>query len=148
MSVQDPDMAIMLDVMQKELEIPYDVQISPACRELLHKLLVKDPRRRITIPQVMRHPWFKEGLPDSAMRLNKCCLSQACAPEQSMGDVRAVLLAASTSPACVMAGLSGLNMNSAVGEEPGSIMVSHTFATHTGVDPTHPHAHGSDMSGQ
>jgi serine/threonine protein kinase len=31
-------------------------------RDLLRQLLIKDPRRRITIPQIKRHPWLLSGI--------------------------------------------------------------------------------------
>ncbi|KAF1970494.1 kinase-like protein, partial [Bimuria novae-zelandiae CBS 107.79] len=36
--------------------------VDDALRDLLHKLLIKDPRKRITIPEIKRHPWFVQGL--------------------------------------------------------------------------------------
>ena len=49
---------------------------SEACKDLLKRLLTPDPTHRITIPQIMSHPWsaacpFSESLPDkSALNLS------------------------------------------------------------------------------
>ncbi|XP_023007674.1 SNF1-related protein kinase catalytic subunit alpha KIN10-like isoform X1 [Cucurbita maxima] len=37
--------------------------ISPAARNLISRILVVDPLRRITIPQIRQHPWFQAHLP-------------------------------------------------------------------------------------
>lgn len=44
-------------IRQDELVIPEN--ISPEPRNLLTRLLTKDPAQRITLPQVMVHPWIK-----------------------------------------------------------------------------------------
>ncbi|KAF1834993.1 serine/threonine-protein kinase PAK1 [Decorospora gaudefroyi] len=33
-------------------------------RDLLRRLLIKDPRQRITIPEIKRHPWLLSGIPN------------------------------------------------------------------------------------
>ena len=38
--------------------------LSPECHDLLDKIFVVDPKRRITIPQIMEHPFYKEFLTD------------------------------------------------------------------------------------
>jgi hypothetical protein len=37
--------------------------VTPGARELLTKMLVVDPLKRMTIPQVMQHPWYRQHLP-------------------------------------------------------------------------------------
>ena len=36
--------------------------LSPECRDLLDKIFVTDPQRRITIPQIMQHPFYTQFL--------------------------------------------------------------------------------------
>ncbi|KAK6524238.1 hypothetical protein TWF694_005893 [Orbilia ellipsospora] len=38
--------------------------ISPELKDLLKRLLTKDPAKRITLPEVKRHPWVLQGLED------------------------------------------------------------------------------------
>ncbi|XAR69995.1 Non-specific serine/threonine protein kinase [Bertholletia excelsa] len=42
-------------------EYEFPPWISPDARRLISKLLVPDPQRRITIPSIMRVPWFRKG---------------------------------------------------------------------------------------
>lgn len=37
-----------------------DQPVSPEARDLLHRLLEKDPAQRITIDEAFRHPWFMQ----------------------------------------------------------------------------------------
>lgn len=37
--------------------------ISPGARDLLQRMLVVDPIKRITIQQIQKHPWFRQHLP-------------------------------------------------------------------------------------
>jgi serine/threonine-protein kinase SRK2 len=43
--------------------IPAGVEISPECRDLLSRMLVRDPDERITMSQIHTHPWFTANLP-------------------------------------------------------------------------------------
>ncbi|KAH9272404.1 hypothetical protein BASA83_005210 [Batrachochytrium salamandrivorans] len=36
----------------------YDQSVSPQCRDILQKMLTIDPDNRITMPQIMDHPWL------------------------------------------------------------------------------------------
>lgn len=33
--------------------------VTPECRHLLKRTLTADPDKRITIPEIMQHPWFQ-----------------------------------------------------------------------------------------
>ncbi len=46
-------------------------QISPECRDLLCKLLVGDPRHRLSMAQIQAHPWFLTNLPPDALAMNE-----------------------------------------------------------------------------
>lgn len=54
--------------MDHEIRIPY--LLSDNCLDLIRLMLDRDVERRITIEQVLAHPWF-EGLPgpDEAFKL-------------------------------------------------------------------------------
>ena len=39
--------------------------LSPECRDLLDRIFVTDPKRRITVPQIMEHPFYTQFLTDS-----------------------------------------------------------------------------------
>ena len=54
------------------LQFPDAPRISPPLRDLLQRMLVKDPSQRLGLQEVMAHPWTQtQGLP------NLCSL-QAC----------------------------------------------------------------------
>ncbi|KAF4390794.1 hypothetical protein G4B88_015684 [Cannabis sativa] len=39
------------------------MSLPPGARDLIRRILVVDPTRRMTIPQICQHPWFKARLP-------------------------------------------------------------------------------------
>ena len=45
-------------------------QVSPAGQHLLHLMLCPNPRERITVAEVMRHPWFQTELPPPLLTIN------------------------------------------------------------------------------
>ena len=44
--------------------------MSPAGQHLLHLMLCPNPRERITVAEVMRHPWFQTELPPPLLTIN------------------------------------------------------------------------------
>jgi serine/threonine protein kinase len=36
------------------------VEISDSCRDLIEKMLVKNPKLRLSAAECLRHPWFQE----------------------------------------------------------------------------------------
>lgn len=49
--------------LQARYAVP-DLELSAECKELLRKILVVDPRSRITIAQIKEHPWYLFNLPN------------------------------------------------------------------------------------
>jgi serine/threonine protein kinase len=43
--------------------IPNGIEISAECRDLLTRMLVRNPDERITMAEIHRHPWFIANLP-------------------------------------------------------------------------------------
>jgi hypothetical protein len=43
--------------------IPEDVPLSAECAELIQRIFVVEPPRRISLPHIKRHPWFLHNLP-------------------------------------------------------------------------------------
>lgn len=50
-------------IQQEELVFPETPSIDPGLRDLLTKMMTKDPNDRITIQQVLQHPWFRQPPP-------------------------------------------------------------------------------------
>jgi len=44
--------------------------LTPECYDLLSRLLEVDPDRRITVAQILQHPWFVQDLPEGLSDTN------------------------------------------------------------------------------
>ena len=44
--------------------------LTPECTDLLTRLLEVDPDKRITVQQILKHPWFVKDLPPGMADLN------------------------------------------------------------------------------
>lgn len=42
---------------------PSPNHLSESARDLISRILVVDPIKRISIPEIRRHPWFQKHLP-------------------------------------------------------------------------------------
>ncbi|KAK9790565.1 hypothetical protein WJX73_007374 [Symbiochloris irregularis] len=73
--------------------------VSPSCKNLLSCMLTADPNARITIAQVLDHPWVEEGMPEGMKSLNERLL-QELAPTclQSVDEIENLVTLA-TQPA-------------------------------------------------
>lgn len=49
----------------------FHVEVSPACEDLMRRMLTANPAERISIEDVMRHPWYTHKLPEPIARVNK-----------------------------------------------------------------------------
>ena len=60
------------------LRFPRDREVSPLLAELLSRMLAKDPAERMTLPQIMSHPWITHnGTAPLA------CLQVPCPPDKT-----------------------------------------------------------------
>ena len=50
--------------------IPADVPVSPICLDLIRKILVADPAKRLSMDSIKAHPWFLKDLPLGALDMN------------------------------------------------------------------------------
>lgn len=50
-------------ILSVQYSIPDYVRVSSDCRHLLSRIFVANPSKRITIPEIMNHPWFVKNLP-------------------------------------------------------------------------------------
>lgn len=50
------------------------IPVSPECKDLLSKVLVGNPKRRYTVQQIQKHPWFLKDLPPGVIQMNAECL--------------------------------------------------------------------------
>eukprot|EP01023_Acetabularia_acetabulum_P003982 TRINITY_DN1166_c0_g2_i1.p1 TRINITY_DN1166_c0_g2~~TRINITY_DN1166_c0_g2_i1.p1 ORF type:complete len:352 (+),score=48.30 TRINITY_DN1166_c0_g2_i1:107-1162(+) len=57
-------------ILRADYIIPKSLTFTPECLDLLSKILVVDPNRRITIEQIFLHPWFRKNLPPGVDQMN------------------------------------------------------------------------------
>ena len=53
-----------------DYEIPPQVKATKECRNILSRILVAQPGKRITIPEIQRHPWYLKDLPPGVVDMN------------------------------------------------------------------------------
>lgn len=58
---------IVVKIMALDYKLPSKLKLSEAVHDLLAKIFVKDPRERITIQQIKKHPWYLHRLPAELM---------------------------------------------------------------------------------
>ncbi|KAL3135204.1 hypothetical protein ABBQ38_006288 [Trebouxia sp. C0009 RCD-2024] len=89
-------------IVQAEYEFPPHVKVSKACRDLLHKILTPDPAKRVTVPDIQNHVWYKKDLPRGVSDMNDNLLPPG-AGCQSLEEISRIVREAQTHPA----GLAG-----------------------------------------
>jgi serine/threonine-protein kinase SRK2 len=57
-------------ILKVEYDFPAHVKVSRELRDLLTKILVPDPSKRITIQGIQRHPWYCKDLPPGVAEMN------------------------------------------------------------------------------
>ena len=70
--------AVLGRIARVEYSIPDS--LSPALRELLSHMLVRDPLERMRLHQVLDHPWVKENIPSELLTINTSVDSSAAGP--------------------------------------------------------------------
>eukprot|EP00878_Enallax_costatus_P002756 GHUV01002946.1.p1 GENE.GHUV01002946.1~~GHUV01002946.1.p1 ORF type:complete len:495 (+),score=188.21 GHUV01002946.1:1356-2840(+) len=72
------DFICMLERMVgRQYTIPPEISISPECEDLLSRLLLPEPHKRITVREIMQHPWYLNNLPPEAASMNEKYLKAA-----------------------------------------------------------------------
>lgn len=54
--------------------VPSHPQVSTECLDILRRVLVADPQRRISMEEIKTHKWFTRGLPPGALEMNEFLL--------------------------------------------------------------------------
>lgn len=83
-------------VLNRILELKYTLPafLSASCADLVRRLLDPNPDTRITIPDIIQHPWHKVGLPPSASKMNDVYLQVTPENSQSDEDIKSIVSAA------------------------------------------------------
>ncbi len=50
-------------IMSLSYSLPSELGLSPEVLDLFSRIFVLDPTKRISIPQIRLHPWFRRNLP-------------------------------------------------------------------------------------
>ncbi|KAL3271129.1 hypothetical protein HHI36_021626 [Cryptolaemus montrouzieri] len=50
-------MGLYAKIRNDNVKFPENLQVSPLLKDLIEKMLVKDPKQRITLPEIKVHPW-------------------------------------------------------------------------------------------
>jgi len=65
--------------------------ITPACHDLLQKILVADPKQRLSIADIFQHPWVQHDMPPGPVEYNNCALALQAQPPQDEEEVKRVV---------------------------------------------------------
>ncbi|XP_076957538.1 serine/threonine-protein kinase SRK2E-like isoform X2 [Bidens hawaiensis] len=93
-------------ILNVQYSIPSYVHISTGCRQLMSKIFVADPAKRITMEEIRNHEWFMRNLPGGLV--NENAMDQFGGPDlpaQSVDEIMQII-AEATIPA---AGANNLN---------------------------------------
>ncbi|KAM3283131.1 hypothetical protein P3S67_026776 [Capsicum chacoense] len=81
-------------ILTVQYSIPYYVRVSKECKHLLSQIFVADPKKRITIEEIKKHPWFLKDLPKEYMEGEEASLEMINGenePSQSIDEVLAII---------------------------------------------------------
>eukprot|EP00884_Botryococcus_braunii_P011516 jgi/Botrbrau1/20365/Bobra.0006s0030.1 len=57
-------------ILKVDYAFPANVPLSAECKDLVSRLLVANPANRITLPEILRHPWYLLDLPPGVAEMN------------------------------------------------------------------------------
>lgn len=57
-------------ILRVEYEFPSGMKLSSELKDIMSKLLIPDPAKRITIAGILEHPWFNKDLPPGVKQMN------------------------------------------------------------------------------
>ena len=63
-------------ILSVDYVLPYNKAVSDECKDLLQRILVAEPKQRITMADIQRHPWFTRDLPEGVAQMNDQLLAQ------------------------------------------------------------------------
>ncbi|KAJ8451043.1 hypothetical protein Cgig2_026852 [Carnegiea gigantea] len=85
-------------ILSVQYAIPDYVRVSIDCKHLLSRIFVANPSKRITIPEIKKHPWFLKNLPKDLMEREKTNYTEADGDEplQSVEEITRIVQEART----------------------------------------------------
>eukprot|EP01025_Chloroclados_australasicus_P032828 TRINITY_DN3335_c0_g1_i4.p1 TRINITY_DN3335_c0_g1~~TRINITY_DN3335_c0_g1_i4.p1 ORF type:complete len:448 (-),score=30.12 TRINITY_DN3335_c0_g1_i4:2787-4130(-) len=100
-----------------EFEIP-QAKLSSECLDLLKRMLERNRKKRITLPEIMQHPWFLSDLPEGFLQFNKSAVTEQLPAKSNKAHgkreqyIRKMVEEAAHLPAITQPTLSNNNNNS------------------------------------
>ncbi|KAI8471513.1 MAG: kinase-like domain-containing protein [Monoraphidium minutum] len=82
---------MLRDMQARRLEIPSALGLSGGAASLLRRLLDPDPRRRVSVADILQDPWFLTDLPTGALTMAARCLGKRAARAQPEAEIQAVV---------------------------------------------------------
>ncbi|MFQ6627058.1 hypothetical protein Gotur_005991 [Gossypium turneri] len=88
-------------IMSVQYTIPDYVRVSADCRQLLSRIFVANPAKRISIPEIKEHPWFLKNLPKELVEIEKTNYVESVRdqPSQSVEEIMRIIQEAKTTTA-------------------------------------------------
>ncbi|XP_077237334.1 serine/threonine-protein kinase SAPK3-like [Tasmannia lanceolata] len=85
-------------IMSVQYSIPDYIRVSGDCRQLLSQIFVANPSKRITIPEIKKHPWFLKNLPRELVEGEKRNYNDVDCdlPSQSVEEIMRIIQEART----------------------------------------------------
>ncbi|KAI4303287.1 hypothetical protein MLD38_038936 [Melastoma candidum] len=84
-------------IISVQYEIPDYIRVSRECLHLLSLIFVANPSKRITIPEIKRHPWFRKNLPRDLVEGERSNYKTAVdQPSQSTEEIMRIIQEAKT----------------------------------------------------
>ncbi|KAH7659224.1 Non-specific serine/threonine protein kinase protein [Dioscorea alata] len=73
---QDPDdkkdiRSAIIRIKNVQYSFPDNVALSAECKNLISRIFVADPSKRITTEEIKKHPWFTKKLPEEFMKADE-----------------------------------------------------------------------------
>ncbi|KAG2499808.1 hypothetical protein HYH03_002104 [Edaphochlamys debaryana] len=85
-------LAMLDNMVRQRYELSPHVEISEPGKDLLRRMLLPDPKARITLEDVMTHTWFTTNLPPEAASMNESYLKAGFpAGHQSPDDIKRII---------------------------------------------------------
>ncbi|CAN1259039.1 Serine/threonine-protein kinase SAPK3 [Linum perenne] len=81
-------------IMSVQYSIPDYVRVSADCKQLLSRIFVANPAKRITIPEIKQLPWFLKNLPKELIEIEKTNYSggaEGDQPSQSVDEIMRII---------------------------------------------------------
>ncbi len=75
----------MQKIVRAQYTYPNDIPLSNGCKDLIKRVFVADPNKRITLEDIKRHPWFQRNLPRELQVRAMVTCPAACSSQHILG---------------------------------------------------------------